>query len=139
MGHNTIPCDDSVSLSNTMKISVVTWLSVVGYCVGEWLKTDLVFCTLSEEEFRKCQDLATATMTDQLEDDKTFGSYFRRIQCTVPYPSPEDEERVLLQHVLLGTTFCRSYLPRCCSENNCSSSRPKKFQVLSWEGVCQGL
>merc|ERR1712013_255025 len=90
MGHNTIACDDSVLLSNTMKISVVTWLSVVGYCGGEWLKTDLVFCTLSEEEFRKCQDLATATMTDQLEDDKTFGSYFRRIQCTVPYPSPEE-------------------------------------------------
>merc|ERR1711923_585618 len=73
-----------------MKICVVILLTVVGCCGGEWLKTDLVFCTLSEEEFRKCQDLATATMTDQLDDDRTFGSYFRRIQCTVPYPSPEE-------------------------------------------------
>jgi len=73
-----------------MKISILTFVSLIGVTCGEWLKTDLVFCTLSEEEFKKCQDLATATMNDQLQDDRTFGSYFRRIQCTVPYPSPEE-------------------------------------------------
>ena len=57
---------------------------------AEWKKTDLVFCTLSQEEYLKCQELAEVTMRDQEEDDYTFGSYYRQIRCTEPYSSPED-------------------------------------------------
>ena len=57
---------------------------------GEWKKTDLVFCTLSQEEYMKCMDLAEATARDQALDDRTFGSYYRPIRCTQPYISPED-------------------------------------------------
>ena len=57
---------------------------------AEWKKTDLVFCTLSQEEYLKCLELAEVTMRDQEEDDYTFGSYYRQIRCTEPYSSPED-------------------------------------------------
>ena len=33
------------------------------------------------------QDLARQTQEDQDNDDRTFGSYFRTIRCTEPYPS----------------------------------------------------
>ena len=33
------------------------------------------------------QDLARQTQEDQENDDRTFGSYFRTIRCTDPYPS----------------------------------------------------
>ena len=57
---------------------------------AEWLKTDLVFCTLSQEEYIKCQEMAEVTMMDQEKDDYIFGSYYRQIRCTEPYNSPED-------------------------------------------------
>lgn len=67
-------------------------------------KRDLVFCVLSEEELAKCevcnahlllptplpQALADQTMRDQEASDTTFGSYFRTIGCTVPFPSREE-------------------------------------------------
>ena len=33
------------------------------------------------------QDFARQTQEDQDNDDRTFGSYFRTIRCTEPYPS----------------------------------------------------
>ena len=33
------------------------------------------------------QELARQTMEDQAEDDRSFGSYYRTIRCTEPYPS----------------------------------------------------
>jgi len=52
--------------------------------------SDLVFCVLSEEELAKCEALAAQTLKDQEESDITFGSYFRTIGCTDPFPSRED-------------------------------------------------
>ena len=78
----------------TMLVSVVLGMMTVSVA-GEWKKTDLVFCTLSQEEYMKCEDLAEATARDQALDDRTFGSYYRPIRCTVPYISPEDCMKVL--------------------------------------------
>lgn len=51
---------------------------------------DLRFCVLSEAELAKCEAMAEATLADQMRDDLTFGSYFHKITCTVPYSSPEE-------------------------------------------------
>ena len=51
---------------------------------------DLKFCVLSEAEMAKCQAMAEATLGDQENNDNSFGSYFHRIKCTMPYFSPEE-------------------------------------------------
>jgi len=75
-----------------MSGTVVAAVVVLGLATvrAEWAKTDLVFCTLSQEEYMKCMDLAEATARDQALDDLNFGSYYRPIRCTQPYISPED-------------------------------------------------
>ena len=70
--------------------TVVLSLLLTSLVSAEWLKTDLVFCNLSEEEYMKCMDLAAATARDQMEDDRSFGSYYRPVRCTQPYHSTED-------------------------------------------------
>ena len=86
-------------MTRTMLVSVVLGMMTVSVA-GEWKKTDLVFCTLSQEEYMKCMDLAEATARDQALDDRTFGSYYRPIRCTVPYISPEDCMKVMTNEEL---------------------------------------
>ena len=76
-------------MARTMLVLVLMGMMTVSVA-GEWKKTDMVFCTLSQEEYMKCMDLAEATARDQALDDRTFGSYYRPIRCTTPYISPED-------------------------------------------------
>ena len=80
---------EGIIMDNTM-LRAVALIVCVGLAGCEWLKTDLVFCNLSEEEYMKCMDLATATSRDQMQDDRTFGSYYRPVRCTQPYQSTED-------------------------------------------------
>ena len=82
-------------MARTMLVSVVLGMMTLSVS-GEWKKTDMVFCTLSQEEYMKCMDLAEATARDQALDDRTFGSYYRPIRCTVPYISPEDCMKVIV-------------------------------------------
>ena len=90
-----------------MLASLVGGLLVIFTKAAAALQKDLVFCVLSEQERVKCevrifqgfqslnkivfvddhQDLARQTQEDQENDDRTFGSYFRTIRCTDPYPS----------------------------------------------------
>lgn len=50
---------------------------------------DIRICVLSSAELAKCNAMSEATWAAQMADDNTFGSYFHKIQCTVPYRSPE--------------------------------------------------
>ena len=47
------------------------------------------------------QDLARQTQEDQENDDRTFGSYFRTIRCTNPYPS-----RLETTHACINAFAC---------------------------------
>ena len=76
-------------MARTMLVGLLLGVMTMSV-TGEWKKTDLVFCTLSQEEFMKCMELAEVTAKDQERDDRTFGSYYRPIRCTTPYISPED-------------------------------------------------
>ena len=88
-------------MARTMLLSVVFGMMTVSVS-GEWKKTDLVFCTLSQEEYMKCMDLAEATARDQALDDRTFGSYYRPIRCTQPYISPEDCMKVSIEYIVVN-------------------------------------
>ena len=69
---------------------VLSFLLLLTAAQAEWLKSDLVFCTLSQAEKDKCEDLAAVTLRDHMESNQTFGADFRQIRCTEPYPSPEE-------------------------------------------------
>ncbi len=42
---------------------------------------DLLWCCLSAEELRKCQNFAEAVNRDHLRSEYTFGSYYHRLKC----------------------------------------------------------
>ena len=48
------------------------------------------------------QDLARQTQEDQENDDRTFGSYFRTIRCTDPYPSRFEGIQAYIQSFALS-------------------------------------
>ena len=55
------------------------------------------------------QDLARQTQEDQENDDRTFGSYFRTIRCTDPYPSRFEGTRAYIQSFALYQKHYLSY------------------------------
>lgn len=75
-------------LPSRMPLSLLALVAVTRMAAAA--NMDLVFCVLSEAELAKCEAMAEAVMAAQDNDDNTFGSYFHKIRCTEPYPSPEE-------------------------------------------------
>ena len=43
-----------------------------------------MWCVLSEEELRKCEDFAAATADDQMKtNEQAFGSYYRKVMNSI--------------------------------------------------------
>ena len=70
--------------------SLLLLLPVLCQAEGSLDTPKLVFCSLSASEQAKCEALSERAAEDQLADEASFGSYFRSIECTQPYHSPED-------------------------------------------------